>query len=83
MALTFQPDSLTFHHLLGALRTGALRLVDEDAQPVSLAGSYDTPVWAHLRDAVDGQVYVHALAGSRELQAPRYLTMLGLIEETV
>lgn len=64
--------------LLGAEAAGHLRLVDEHAHPVAVldALALDQHTWAHLRDAVDGQMYVHELPGSRELLEPRYLDML-------
>ncbi|TPG72012.1 hypothetical protein [Hymenobacter nivis] len=66
--------------LEAALTSGALALVDEDGQPLTLAEAYDRPTWAHLRDAADGQVHVQALRAGRELLAPRYLELLGMTD---
>jgi hypothetical protein len=71
-------DAAVQQRLLGAEAAGDLRLVDEHARPVALLGALDQRVWAHLRDAVDGQVYVHELSGSRELLNARYLDLLGI-----
>lgn len=72
------PQTDTMALLLGAEAAGDVQLVDEHARPLALATSLDTRCWAHLRDVADGQVYVHELAGSRELLGARYLEMLGV-----
>ena len=72
------PDTAGVHALQAAVATGALALVDADAQPLSLAEAWEISCWAQLRDAEDGQVYVHQLQrGSQELLADRYQELLG------
>jgi hypothetical protein len=71
-------DAAVQQCLLGAEAAGDLCLVDEHARPIALLDSLDQRCWAHLRDAADGQLYVHELPGSLALQAARYLGLLGI-----
>jgi hypothetical protein len=71
-------NTTAWQRLLSAEAAGHLRLVDEYAQPVEVADALalNQHCWAHLRDAVDGQIYVHELSGGCELLEVRYLDML-------
>lgn len=72
------PDSLELRQLQHAFTNGDVYLVNEDARPVTFDESLDARCWAHLKDARDGEVYVHELQhGSRELLQARYLDLLG------
>jgi hypothetical protein len=71
-------DTPALAQLQGAFAAGDVHLVDEHARPVTFDESLDERCWAHLRDAADGQVFVHELKGSRELLQPNYLELLGL-----
>ena len=76
-----QPSPIETHvlqQLLGVMKTGALKLVDEEGQPLGLLTALDHRCWAHLTDAQDGKVYVHELPGSRDLAQVRYLDLLGI-----
>lgn len=64
--------------LRAAFEAGAVRLVDEYAQPLTFSAALDRTCWAHLRDASDGRVYVQKLQNSRDLLRPKYQELLGL-----
>lgn len=81
MALTQLSEKETatrVHLLLEAEGLKHLMLVDERGGRVEFRDVWDTPCWAHLRDAKDEQVFVHPVRGSKELLEPRYLALLGL-----
>jgi hypothetical protein len=78
MAQASTIEASVLQQLLGAVAAGNLRLVDEHGQPLALLDALDRRCWAHLTDAADGQVYVHEFAGSRALQQPQYLELLGI-----
>jgi antitoxin (DNA-binding transcriptional repressor) of toxin-antitoxin stability system len=64
--------------VLEAEAAGHVLLVDEHARPVAVLDALDRRVWAHLTDAADGKVYVHALRAGRDLLEARYQALLGL-----
>jgi hypothetical protein len=76
-------ERAAFERLRQAVAAGALQLVDEYAQPLAFQDALHQRCWAHLRDAQDGQVYVHELRGSQELLAPRYQELLGVEDLTL
>lgn len=52
--------------------------MDEHAHPLTYDQALGQRCWAHLRDVVDGKVYVHELKGSDDLLQASYQELLGL-----
>lgn len=72
------PNTTALTQLQGAFAAGDVRLVDEDARSLTYDKAVGQRCWAHLRDAVDGSVYVYELKSSGDLLQVHYLALLGL-----